>query len=335
MADSIPVNKYIGYLRYTGDLVSDGILDAKQASDALRGFDEILRFFITRENSQLQTVPFEIPVLIQKGSWEAVIPEIVSKILSPTGIAEATSATYLTVSAKKAATDGFLETGAAKDIAKTFKAGIRSAQWVIKIATHLKSISRKDLNPKIIRDGKEIFIEIPNEDGKTFIVPKKYYDLFMISPVKLFSNPVRLVEKGRIFELGVYDNGKEEKVTISEDEKGIFYSGEEEEVLFPELKHGQSVELEGTITKGNEKSNTIGFEYLGHILTAKPAEGSIVNYKNRIVSSSEDHIFPRVKISGVIDRAYDLKEGELQKKRPMIVFIKITPIDIQNEQQHI
>ena len=40
--------KYIGYLKYSGKSIEDGLLDARKSAEALLGFDEILRYFVTK-----------------------------------------------------------------------------------------------------------------------------------------------------------------------------------------------------------------------------------------------------------------------------------------------
>ncbi len=158
------------------------------------------------------------------------------------------------------------------------------------------------------------------------IVPKKYIDLYLACPEKLFSKNAGIIENERTLEFGVVEDGKEKKVSITEKQKSIFYTkGDEEDILFPELVHGQSIELEGEITRGNEKTNTLGFEYKGHILTCKPSNGHIVNFKNKIISQLEDHFFPLIKIIGIIDRT---DENHLFKeKRPQIIFSDIIPLE--------
>ena len=107
--------KYIGYLKYSkGKSIEDGLLDARKSAEALLGFDEILRYFVTKKNPEFKNINFEIPVRIRKGSWEALIPEIIEKwYLIPIII-------YAKGMANKASQDGLFETGAAKDIKKTY-----------------------------------------------------------------------------------------------------------------------------------------------------------------------------------------------------------------------
>jgi len=82
------------------------------------------------------------------------------------------------------------------------------------------------------------------------------------------------------------------------------------EILFPEFQHGQRISLEGVVTRGNEMTNTIGFQYSGHILTCRPRRGSIVRFKR--------HLFLRCLIIGKISRLDE--HGGTTNPRPQIVF---------------
>lgn len=327
--------KYIGYLKYYGESsVKDGLLDMRKSAEALVGFDEVLRHFLVIEDPSLLGVEFEIPVRIRKGSWEAVIPEIIDKLLSPTGIMATAGSAYLLATANKAANDGLFQTGVAKDVKATFRAAIKSAQWVIKIGSYVGTLTKKKFeNAQIDQSTQEI--KIPNNEGEYLAVPKKYLDLYTSCPEELFSKNASIIESERSLEIGVFEEGKEKKVSITEKEKTIFYRKSDEEtgdVLFPELKHGENVELEGEITRGNEKRNTLGFEYQEHILTCKPAQGSsITDFKNQIVSKSPNHIFPKVKIIGTVSRMDE--NGMITEKRLTIVFSKITPIENVDQNQ--
>ena len=109
--------KYIGYIKYSGKSVEDGLLDIKKSAEALLWFDEILRHFILIEDPTLSEIEFEIPIRIKKGSWEALIPETIHGWILAIGTIAAAHH-YLVGVAKKAATDGIFETGPAKDIKK-------------------------------------------------------------------------------------------------------------------------------------------------------------------------------------------------------------------------
>ena len=323
--------KYIGYLKYSGKSVENGLLDARKSAEALLGFDEILRYFLLKEDPSLKEIDFEIPVRIRKGSWEALIPETIQEwILVGGGIV---GTTYLTAAAKKAGIDGLFETGPAKDVKKIFKTSLVAIQWVIKIASHTGSIANKKFkNVKIEQKNGEYFVKIPNDKNKYLEVPYKCLNLFVKCPEKLFSKNAKIIQAERTLEFGVFENGQESKVSVSEKDKFIFYSQEDDdEVILPELKHGQFVELEGEITRTTESTNSIGFRYKDHTIVCKPQSKNIAQFKNKIVSQEDDHFFSKVKIKGQIDRTD--KNEEFKEKRPRIFFTEINPLEIEDKKQ--
>lgn len=316
-------DEYLGYLKYSGKAVEGGFLDTRKSSEALLGFDEILRYFVVNERPDLKNLDFEIPVRIEKGSWVAFIPQTIEQwIVTGTGLA---FAAYVTSAATKIAQKDFKDVG----LRDVFKNAIKSAQWVIRISSHIGIISKEKFDgAKIKQNNGKILIDIPDAKGKMLEVPKKYFDVYTACPKKIFSKNTGLIEDQRTLELGVFDDGKEEKIFITKKEKHIFHDeSDRENVLFPELKHGQQVSLEGYITRGNERSNTIGFEYNEHVLTCRPINGDIVQFKNKIISHLADHFFPKIKIVGNVDRVKQKNNLYKEEDRPQIVFSDIIPLE--------
>jgi len=314
----------IGYLKYSGKSVEEGLLDARKSAEALLGFDEILRFFVLKEEPSLKSFDFEIPVRIKKGSWEAWIPAAIALWFSKE---------YLSSFAKSAATEGLFGTGPVKDISKIFKASFKSVQWIIKIASHVRELKKKKFdNAKIEQTSQGTFIKIPNKQNEYLNVPKKYFDLFLTCPANIFSKNAGIIETERTLELGVFENGREEKVSITEKDKYIFFTKpEEDEIVLPELKHGRSVELDGEITRATESVNTIGFRYQEHIIICKPESGNIAKFKTKIVSLADDHVFSAVKIIGTVDRT-DVYGG-FKEKRPTIIFVDLISLETETKGQ--
>ena len=294
----------IGYLKYQGKIVEDGVLDARSAARALNGLDSALRYFIAQERPDLAAIEFPVPVRIQKGSWEAIIPKTLGDwIVTAAGIA---ATKYLASAAGKLAEKDFKDVG----IRDVFKKALQGIQWLIRIGKHVGHLEVKNVTAGLKWD-REGLVGLPNLKGEIIYVPQDEWKRLASCPVKLLSDLASVIEFERSLVIGVEEDGKMKTVEVSQRERYIFFESEDDtEVLFPDLKHGMSVELDGTVTRGNEMSNTIGFLYEQHILTCIPHMGNIVRFKK--------HLFLPCKISGVISRLD--KKGSPTETRPKIVF---------------
>lgn len=305
-------------IKYEGHLVEDGFLDARRAGEALIGIDETLRYFLYQENPDFEKVEFEVPVRIRKGSWETLFPENINEVLIKTS---------LTWGAMKYFGSAFSEMAKKdfKDVGFTdvFEQAFKGLTWVVKMAVHLGSLTIKKLeNLKFSKDNKEV--ALTNKQGETLWVPTEYLELFINCPPKLFSNLARVIEEERELVI-IYNKGKEaETARVNHKRKFIFLPEEDEEaILFPELEHGQYVELEGHITRGNESSNTIGFFYKNHVLTCPPDSGNVRDYRQ--------FLFSNCVLKGYVDRLD--KKGDYKEKRPRIRFVQIVSVDRAGNQQ--
>lgn len=306
--------KLIGYLKYSGKSVEDGFLDARKSAEALLGFDDILRYFLLKEDPSLKDIEFEIPVRVEKGSWIAVIGGILLTA-------------YFTKAAQEAATKGFLNTATVKDAEMIARGALKAAQWTIKIGSHVGSLAVREFKTGLV-SMEDQEIEILNENKESLRVPKRYLDIYKECPQKLFSKNAGVIEADRTLELGVFDGEIVERVCISEKQKSIYYTKNDDGdsgAVLPELKHGQFVELEGVITRVTESTNTIGFDYQGHTLTCKPEEKRLASFKDKIISKKDDHVLPKIKIIGRVDR--NTEDGQFKDKRPWIIFSDIVTLE--------
>ncbi len=302
--------KSIGYIKYKGKLVEEGVFGARASAKALLGFDESLRFFATQQMPQLSTAKYDIPVKIHKGSWELQLPETIGQWLVATAGVSIT--TYVGTAAKKMADNDFKDIG----LKTIFKSSLKAIQWVIKIGQHLGSLDKKKFEDVKFRDdNKEI--GIPNDKGEYLFIPKKYLDFYASSNKKILSELAELIEAERELSVGIFENGQLSEETVTIKDKYIFYiDAEEDDTLFPELYHGLKVELEGYTTRGNQKSNNLGFQYEGHILSCYRVTGNISQFKHCL--------FLKCKIHGTISRQD--KEGQITESRPKIIFSHLEPI---------
>lgn len=294
----------LGYVKYSGELVKDGYLDARKSAQALLGVDEAVRFFVYQQAPELRTLDFEFPVKVKKGSWEIVIGGILLA--------------YGAKAAQKMAENDFKDVGL-KDV---LKKALGAIQWMIRIGKHLGDLTIKKFENVQFRDNNAL-IGLRNSQGEYLYVPKEFLDFYASASPALLRKMSEVVEEERSLTVGVYDGQAVIEETVTRKHRQIFTHEEEElgEVLFPELEHGQSVVLEGELTRGNEMSNTVGIGYQGHILTGVPEVGSIVRFKSSL--------FLRCRVHGRVSR--EDEKGRLDARRPRIIFSRIEPLESDDD----
>ncbi|WP_347157392.1 hypothetical protein [Pontibacter chitinilyticus] len=305
------------YIKYEGALVQEGFLDARKAGEALLGIDEALRFFIQHEDTSLEHVTFEIPVRVRKGSWETIFPEDVDALLLKASATWEESKYFGTALNEIPATD-LKELG----FKAIFKNAFKAMTWVMKIAKHTGSLTHKKISQvEFTGDNK---VSVGNAAGEVLVVPAQYLKVFAACPGDLFKRLAKVIAEERVLVVGYQNADGANYVSIDAQKKFIFLPNEDEnEILFPDLRHNMYVTLEGHISRGNENSNTLGFLYQDHVLTCYPHEGNIKQYKTAL--------FTNATVKGFVDRL-DKKSGELLEKRPRIRFIEITSAESENRQ---
>lgn len=309
-------SKYIGCVRFSGNLVQEGLLDARKSAQALVCFDNAVRQMVGNQAPDLKSAGYELPVRIRQGSWEVLIPVTIGQWIG-TALGAAAIA-YATKAASNMADKDFNNAGL-RDI---FKKSIEGIQWFIRIGKHLGEVTYKKFNSvKFRNDNSEI--GLPNSEGDYLYVPKKYYDMYIASSPTILAQLAVLIEDERILSIGVYENDELIEETITRRYRRIFTQEEEltDDIILPELQHGMAAVLEGEVTKGNETSNTIGLRYQGHILTGYPQEGSIVRFK--------PCLFLQCRVHGFISRKDD--DGHIALKRPKIYFDRIEPLESDSD----
>ena len=294
----------LGFIKYTGELVKDGYMDARKSAQALLGIDEAVRFFVFQQAPDLRSSDFEFPVKVKKGSWEIVVGGILLA--------------YGVKAAQKMADNDFANVGM-KDVLKT---ALSAIQWVIKIGKHLGDLTIKKFENVSFAENNDL-IGLRNSQGEYLYVPKKFLVLYVSASPTLLRKLSEVVEEERSLSVGVYENDVLVEENITRRHRKIFTQEDDQEEgqLYPELEHGQRVVLEGEVTRGNEMSNTIGIGYQGHILTGIPESGSIVRFKSSL--------FLKCRIHGWVTREDD--KGRLDARRPRIIFSRIEPLEIDHE----
>jgi hypothetical protein len=303
--------KYLGYIKYDGELVEHGLMDGRKQAQALIGYDAALRYFIGKQIPELRNLDFEIPIRIKKGSWEALIPETVAGWLQA-GLGVVATA-YFTKAAQKLAEKDFADFG----ITDIFKKSLEAIKWFVRIGSHVGNVTTRKFE-KIKFSQDNLLIGICNDKGEYLYVPKQFFDLYISSNPKLLEKIAENIVEGRGLKIGTFQGEFIDEVTIDISNKAIFCKSEddEDEMILPELVHGDTVVLEGEVTRENKTSNSMGFKYQDHIITSYPESGSIVPYK--------PILFLKCRLYGTVSRLDD--KGRVSARRPKLFFSHIEPI---------
>ncbi len=305
--------KYIGYIKYEGTLVEHGLMDARKQAKALLGFDSALRYFIAKRAPDFRNIDFEIPVRVRKGSWEALIPETVAGWVQA-GLGVVATA-YFTKAAQKMADKDFEDFG----ITDLFRLAIDAIKWFARIGKHMGNVAVREFKNAQFNDDLTQ-IGIMNEEGEVLFVPKHILDLYVTTNPRLLEGIAENIQEGRSLAIGSVWTGEVDEVVVDLTDKYIFCDEDaklEEDILFPELVHGDYVVLEGEVTRENKTSNSMGFKYNDHILTAYPEMGSIVRYKPLL--------FLKCRLFGTVNRIDET--GRIGARRPKLIFSNLEPLE--------
>ncbi|RJX18827.1 MAG: hypothetical protein C4570_06130 [Ammonifex sp.] len=305
-------DEYLGYLKYSGKLVEAGLLGARKSAQALLGFDEAIRFFATQQIPELQEVEFEIPVLIRHSSWEALIPNtIVDWIVTALGIG---ATAYIGTAATEMAKADFQGRGIKEVLIKSLQAILET----VRLGKHLRNLRTKVFERLIWRNNNSE-VGIPNTEGEYLYFPLWFIRLFPAVPPDLLAKVAEIVKQDLQLSIGVRKANvvREETITIKDKSCFILEKDNEDQILYPELIHGQPVVLEGVVTRGNKSTNSLGFLYKDHILLCYPATGTIVKFKPALFLKSRVH--------GIVSRAD--KFGMPTESKPKIIVSRIEPLE--------
>lgn len=299
----------LGLIRYVGPSVNLGYLDAAKSAQALLGLDEALRYYVGAQSPELADADYEIPVRIEKGSWQALIPQTIGEwIVTGLGMS---ATTYAVAAAQQMAKNDFREIG----IRQVFVRSLEAIQWSFRIGKHLRTLTKRSFENVRWRKG-NTEVGIPNEAGQLLFIPVDALRLFEHMPAGVLTKITSVVTEERHLEVVVCTSHGDEIETVGYDDKAIFCPVDASVVL-PGLKHGAPFNQEGLVTRGNENTNSVGFLYEGHILTCYPEEGSIVRFKAAL--------FVKSRMTGTVSR--EDKFGEPTELKPRIVFTDVTPLE--------
>lgn len=304
-------NNYIGYMKFYGERVEKGIIQADVAGQALLGFDECIKFFNQQQLPTINSYDYKIPVKTEEGSW---VVWVLGTVVTGSSIFVGS---YLKKAAEKMAENDFKDIG----LSDIFKKSIEALKNLVELIKHKKGNFEWNYEDyKIEQHGDRYVVSIKNEVGELIYIPVEQLEWFKKIPKKSLEKMVKGVMAGQNLSIGVKNKENFDSTSITIKEKPLFLQQEDEEleeIIFPELIHGEEVQLEGKLIRGNEKTNSLGFEYKGVILNCHPARGSIRQYKSSL--------FLKCKIYCYVSRL--MKNHLILDKKPTLFLEDVEPLE--------
>lgn len=304
----------LGFVKYSGESLVSGVIDAGSAGSALVGLDEAVRFFNSQQSPDFSHLQYDIPVQTRVGSWEAIL------VASSTAVVAAFALGYAKKAGEKLAENDFKDIGL-KDALKKSMAALQTLAKLIKHTRRARGWDQVRVEPS---SGQETVL-VANEQGEELPVPLEYFRWYQQVPPRLLSRMTSVVRSDRVLTIGVVKATGTDEVTIVEGEKLLFdqlpEDEFEEDILFPELAHGANVQLEGRLIRGSEASNSVGLEYMGHVINCIPVQGSVRQYKPAL--------FLLCKVEGRITR--HAKNRFVLDRRPTLIVDRVVPLEADGQ----
>lgn len=303
----------VGFISYEWEGAPAGVIDANAGGNALIGIDEAIRFFNRKQARGFSAASYEIPVRTAEGSWIAYVLGVLA--IAP--VAFATS--YAKKAGEKMAERDFAELGF-KDVARKSVDALRAFVELVKHTQKTENWTTSGW-----KDG-TVMIGVTNDAGQIFYLPAEYLKWYYELPKTTLKKLVAPVAKGRsmIIASREADDSPFRKVEVTSDDAGLFDADEkeEDEFLLPDLEHGKDVVLEGLITRGNQETNSMGFQYQGHILNCVPAMGNVRRYKSAMFLHCRVHV--------TIDR--HVTSFAHLDRRPTLIVNDVVPLEVEGQQ---
>lgn len=311
----------VGVVYLKGASVENGVVDLSRTVEYLTGLEKALKFYIDREDVSVKKGNYNVQVKLRPGSLITDIIDLTSNH-GLLGIAAVAGIAVVSVGAGAYLKSAMGELGKNDVGDKSTKEIVGNAvskmSTTLRIALHRGSMMiGKTLKPeetKVISAEEIILI---NKKGEELKVTKEELDTYRDTPKYKFREMMSLVDVNTKMYIGDStidpDNIPSDTLLITYKDKPVFDDRDikqDDTLIFPELLQGAEVELEGELTRGNGKTNTLGFSYSGRILKC-------VLY-NEDVKSVRNMLFGYVKITAVVERRPTAKNVTGVLKKPYL-----------------
>lgn len=317
-----------GAVYFTGASVKDGRVDLEKTVRYLKGLEKALKYHINKVNPDFAAQNYSVEVRLRPGS---LVTDIMSLVVASgaVGAVSVGLGAYLKGAGEQLGKNDVGES-TSKEVAKD---ALSAMMTTMKIAKHRGSMmlgkAFKPEETKVI-DAENIILV--NSKGQELRVTKAQLDLYRETPKNEFRDMTSLIDRDTSMYIGnePLDQGEipASAVSINFSEKYVFDDRDDEvdsKLIFPELTQDAVVTLEGELTRGNGRSNTLGFSYSGRILKCVP-------YGTDSVKDMRDMLFGFVRIKARVDRRSTAKGSEAILIKPFLRIMEIEKLEDEQDE---
>jgi len=317
-----------GSVYIAGSSVKNGNVDLTKTIRYLNGLEKALKHHIDKSNPQIAS-SYSIEVQLRPGS---LVTDIIGLILvAGTTVPLSVGATVYTKTALEQLAKNDIGDLTSKDLVNR---AIKSMISTIKIAKHMGSMMHnKSFKPEETRVINSENIILINSNGEKLGVTKDELDEFRDTPKNNYRDMISLINQDTsmyISDKSVDVNHISDSATsIDFGDRSVFDDRDQQsniDIIFPELIQDEIVVLEGELTRGNGRTNTLGFSYCGRILKCIPGGSDSVR-------TMRDMLFGYVKIQARVDRISTAKGSEAILKKPILRIIGIEKLEEEDEEK--
>ena len=312
-----------------GKDADNGIIGLQDTVEALQGFQHYFQDIAGYYAPEIKSPDFTLPISLSKGS---LITEIANYwwtapvIVGSSWFAKA-FLTKLGERMGEKASEYLFPPDCKNEFSKNMQKIPFLLYRIIVIGKHLNGIGAVALSMAKIQPVANGNWQLENKHGEKLEITEEERKIFEKLDPKICSQLVTPVRSRLQLQYSYLNKNNQVggSVDITDQDKEFFYFPEddddEKEIILPELENEHYYELEGEINRVTEKTCSLGFFYKGHTISSIPVDRQLAPYKSQFLSTRNNRVFGRVRISGII-RRQDSSTG-FMKNRPIMHFDKL------------
>lgn len=299
----------LNFIKLEGKRVKDGKITITDVKSILAGIEKTTKYFINSENPDLAKSDYEVEVRLESGSLTAYLVGL----LSTGGVIVATA--YLTSAATQLGKND-IGKKTSKDI---LGSAVRRMKSTAKIAKHIGAMGKHQFQPEEAKVTGADNIVIVSPTGAELTVTKDELETYAKAPKDIFKKITSIVDDDTNLFIGEAGETVTSPTIMTIDKASKPYFGStdnnDDDMLFPEWQHGETLTLKGELRRANTNTGTLGFFYKDHTITSSLVGLEIKNIKDSLFDKEVEIVANVIRVQKKLDADDDLKKPKLEIKK--------------------